>query len=307
MSEIDLVFRNKVHAILKLQVRNAFGDITKETEWFNNLVLDQGLNLMATGFWFNACQVGTGNSPPHRGQTGLDNLLATSTTVVSEANGAAAAAPYYKWTRKTFRFSAGTAAGNLSEVSVCGDNYPNKTSWNRALIKDNTGNPITVTVLPTETLDVIVEMRMHIDATDKIGDIDFGNGVVRQYTLRPMLISSMVASTIHNQGLGFNSPTGRYTLCYTGGISDTTGRPSGQIGTGDASSHSAHSYIQNSYRMACTSKFNPGVATGNIRSLSLEWPNACFYQLEFDSPITKTATHELSITTEISWDRYEPT
>lgn len=306
MSSIKVNYKNQVHALLKLEIRGADGQLKQETDWFDNLVLNQGLNMMATQSWFNACRVGTGNSTPSENQTGLDSLLATTTTVVSEVNGGVAAAPYYKWTRKTFRFSAGAAAGNISEVSVCGDNYPNITSWNRALIKDANGNPLTKTVLPSETLDVIVEMRMHIDHADKTGIIDFGGGVVRNYTMRPMGINSMKGNANHKHGLAFSIPTGRFAACYTGGIGSITSEPSGKIGYTNAS-HTTHGYTQDSFKLKCTSKFDQGVATGSIESMSIQWPNACFYQLEFDSPITKTATHELSITTEISWGRYEPT
>lgn len=300
---VKLKFTNKAHARFKLQVRNEQGEITKETDWFDNLVLNQGLNLMATRNWFNMCMVGSGNSTPLVTQTALDSSINWTTTLVADVQGAASSAPYYKWQRKTFRFAAGNATGNISEVAIGGREYISSwvnTIWNRALIKDANGNPTTVTVLSTETLDVVTEVRMYIDPTEVTGTIDFGAGVVRNFTLKPMLINAMSASAAGALG----GPLAiSFTKCFTGGIGAVTGQPSGALGS-NANSFTKEAYVSDSFKFKTTSKFNQGNATGNIKSMSFEFSNAIFYQMEFDSAITKSSTHELSITTELSWGRY---
>ena len=166
-------------------------EIVRETGWFDNLVLDQGLDAMANGSWFASCKVGTGNSTPVATQTQLDAYKALSINVQTETRGASSVAPYYKWSRKTFRFKAGDFNNtNLSEVAIgLGGTGDGAGIWNRALIKDGLGNPTVLTVLADEVLDVLCEIRVyqsqadingHFNLLDKNGNIIHNDSVVRE-------------------------------------------------------------------------------------------------------------------------------
>lgn len=154
---MNVQINNSVGARFKLVVRKASTEeITRETEWFKNIVLDTGLNQMSVGTWIDRVRVGSGNSTPVASQTQLDNTIA-STTALFGGSGTVSqqttTSPYYLAANRTYRFAEGVAAGNISEVG-CG--WGNGLDlWNRALVKDLNGNPTTITVLSDEFLDVI--------------------------------------------------------------------------------------------------------------------------------------------------------
>ncbi|MEC7119298.1 MAG: hypothetical protein VXW65_05270, partial [Pseudomonadota bacterium] len=158
----------RVGARFKL-VAHKDGNSRDLTPWFNNLVLDQGLNLMGTGSWFTHCHVGSGNSVPTELQSALDSSVAVTSTVNSDTAGESASAPYYCYRRKVFRFAAGTFDGvNLGELALGNAS----TIWNRAQIKDNLGDPTIINVLIDEVLDVIAEVRFYANESDVTGTLN---------------------------------------------------------------------------------------------------------------------------------------
>ena len=161
---MEIKAKSSVHAKFKLVVHSVQDDkVTKETGWFNNLVLDSGLERMSAGTWINRCCVGTGNSTPVVSQTALDGFLAsTTTTQATTSSVQTTATPYYSSVTVTWRFSAGSATGNISEVGL---GWSNTTLWNRSLIKDSSGEATTITVLSDEYLDVVSEIRVYPSET----------------------------------------------------------------------------------------------------------------------------------------------
>ena len=133
---------------------------TNQSDWSHNMVLDSGLQRMSQGTWIDRCCVGSGGSAPAANQTALQTFVASTSTrqgsetpllQVSES-------PIYYGSRFTWRFGLGVAAGNLSEVGM---GWADNALWNRALIRDSEGTPVTLTVLNDEYLDVIVEIRIY--------------------------------------------------------------------------------------------------------------------------------------------------
>lgn len=135
------------------------GDIA--VPWFDNMILDQGLDFILGGRGFPT-RVFTGSSsePVAATQTGVIAPLAQGNTIVNSAHG------YDEelgcgWTRFGVRFARGVAQGNISELSFGLDTYGvgNTEAFCRTLVKDSGGNPTTITVLPDEVLDVYWELR----------------------------------------------------------------------------------------------------------------------------------------------------
>lgn len=162
------------------------GELVRESAWSPNLVLNSGINHLngvALERGLDGLAVGTGSSTPTEDQVGLDSLVAYTTTVIARTGGRKVdAAPYYLWGSRVFRFAQGTAKGNLTEVGICQlissrpDQY---LFFNRALIKDSTGQPTSITVLADEFLEVTVEVRNYYPKTitgsfrllNKTGDV----------------------------------------------------------------------------------------------------------------------------------------
>src|SRR5574337_1573872 len=134
-------------------------------EWFDNLIVDNGLNRIGTGSYMDQCYVGTGSTAPTNADTALEMQVASTSSIHATTSGTSTSPPYYGYSRRTFRFGVGAAAGNLTEVGVGWYSGTNML-FSRALIKDIDGNPTTVTVLSDEVLDVAYEFRNYAPPAD---------------------------------------------------------------------------------------------------------------------------------------------
>lgn len=156
-------------------------------DWFSNLILDSGLNRLGSGGAWDRCQVGSGSTAPAVGQTALTTLVATTTTVQSTVAGTNTPTNTYAYARRTYRFAAGTATGNLSEVGI-GWAAAGGGLFSRALITDGGGAPTTITVLADEVLDVIYEIRAYPTLTDQTFNLTIAS-VAYTFTVRPVRFS----------------------------------------------------------------------------------------------------------------------
>lgn len=299
---MNVQINNSVGARFKLVARKASTEeITRETEWFKNIVLDTGLNQMSVGTWIDRVRVGSGNSTPVASQTQLDNTIASTTTMFG-GNGTISkqttTSPYYVAANRTYRFAEGVAAGNISEVG-CGWGA-GLDLWNRALVKDLNGDPTTITVLSDEFLDVIVEVRYYptqsfsgnFNLLDKAGQIVSNH----TYTGLPQFSETSV---------NFNKVSGFRLIVYTGGMNGVSTIPTSQLGF--ASSNSTYPSPKT---LTCTSNLLLTEANGSIKTVSQNFniiSNSAesHYKFEIDPPIVKTNLMVLSFTFSISWDRYE--
>ncbi len=183
----------------RLQVRRPDGSVREETPWFQNLITDNGLDLIGVSpagtfgikYFCPGCFVGSGNTAPAY----TDSTLVTQ--VASKSDGAsnspfnpvtfvdvAGSDPAYFKSVGYWRFSTGAAAGILAEVGV---GYGSSNLFSRALILDGGGSPTTVTVLADEVLDVYYELRSYIDLTVVPFTIDISgtnyDGIVKPYDI----------------------------------------------------------------------------------------------------------------------------
>ena len=103
----------QVYGWYRLQVQDKEGKTRQYLE-FENLITNAGLNRMATGSIVNGCAIGSGTAPPSFGDTQLQTLGQYTTNLTSSQNGLQVSfLPYYGFSRKKYRFNAGT----LKEVS----------------------------------------------------------------------------------------------------------------------------------------------------------------------------------------------
>ena len=297
---MNVQINNSVGARFKLIARKASTEeITRETEWFKNIVLDTGLNQMSVGTWIDRVRVGSGNSTPVASQTQLDNTIASTNTVLS--NGSISTqtttSPYYVSATRTYRFAEGVAAGNISEVG-CGWGT-GSALWNRALVKDLSGNPATITVLSDEFLDVIVEVRYYptqsfsgsFNLLNKAGQIVSSH----TYTGLPQFSESTSGT--------FTKLDGNDVFLYSGSMNSTTTGPSSSLGSVTTSST-----YPSPKTLTCTNICPLASAVGSIKTILQTFSiiaSGSGYKFEIAPPIVKTNQMVLSFTFSISWNRYE--
>lgn len=302
---MNVQINNSVGARFKLVARKASTEeITRETEWFKNIVLDTGLNQMSVGTWIDRVRVGSGNSTPIASQTQLDNTIASTTTVQTSGSitKQTTTSPYYVAAKITYRFAEGVAAGNISEVG-CGWGA-GLALWNRALVKDLNGNPTTITVLSDEFLDVIVEVRYYptqsfsgnFNLLNKVGEIVGSH----TYTGLPEFAETNIVP--------FSKLNGVRVDLYSGVMNSITTPPSGSLGY----STTTPTY-PSPKTLTCTTSFPLNTANGSIKTIRQTFTTistttsyaGSAYKFEIDPPIVKTNLMVLSFTFSISWDRYE--
>lgn len=281
------------------------GSRTVAADWFSNLILNQGLNQMATtSTYLAACQVGSGSTAPAEGQVALVSRIAGTITIPSSVDSVSPSAPYYCAVTRTYRFAEGVATGNLAEVGV-GSSETGTTLFSRSLIKDSGGNPTTITILSDESLDVIYQLRYYAPVSDVTGTVvATGNiGGTYDYILRAANVTNSSFAT------GWQLPEAQTyqgsSLSYA--VHDTvigaiTSRPSGTPMTITPPTSSA--YVSGNYYIdrIATASAAQGNFAGGIRSFFLKIGIGA-YQIQFTPAIPKTSNDVVQLTLRLSWSR----
>lgn len=287
----------------RLEVRDGETlELTRPPLEFDNLILNTGLEACGTTNVLGYVQVGTSNTPPHVAQSALVGYVAGAGWQ-SWINGPTPVAPDYVYTvGRYFRFAQGAAAGNLSEIGV-GWGASGTTLFSRALIIDDEGDPTTITVLPTEVLDVYYYLDVYPDLTDKTFDISIA-GVLHSGVIR---WANATDWTDAHASVGFFTTwsTTYVSATVTNGVlGPVTGAPT----TPQQSARSASAilpYVANSRRRDIVFEWglNTGNLTGGISAVWLGCPRVATMQASFSPPIAKTNTKVLTLTYRVSWDR----
>lgn len=271
-------------------------------DWFDNLILDKGLDRIATFIDCTSyCRVGSGSTPPDFGDLQMEEPIASTTSTVGAAlGGNSASAPYYGWSRKTFRFALGAAAGSINEVGI-GWGTASGQLFSRALVKNSIGDPITLTVLSDEVLDVTYELRVYPPVDDVISTVTIA-GIEHTVTGR----ASAVTSGDWRPGGQFGSGINSQMTAYSNVIGTQTQYPSGSTSLG---AYAQDAYVQGSYELSGITTFGLTIANfgaGGIRSLLLRTNTVGCFQFQFDPPILKDANKIVTINSTMSWSRYTP-
>lgn len=303
-----------VGGLFKFEVYKAKNDeLVKETDWFHNLVLDQGLDLMATENWFYGCVLGTDGTAPDVGQTKLGNQVASARNRDGFSHGIYNKDGIcYLWQRRRWRFKAGTFNNTtLAEVAITSSNT--QKCWNRALITDANGKPTTITLLKDEYLDVTCEVRCYLNLEDVTGSFDVidknGNILKTIETItRPVCLNQNVSYYL-DEKLSSWVCANNYPAILT----------EQKIGPVNSSFNSGFTYQSANYN---TKKILPYVAgsqkstteivfeldQGNKGKWITLFTSSQYYpswQIGFSEAIQKTNTQVMTIRVTISWGRYD--
>lgn len=277
---------------------------TKVAE-FDNIVLNSGVNRIGTATdWLSACQLGAGTATPLATDTGLASFLGGTTSVQAIVGGAQGSAPFFGWDRRTYRFAAGVATGNLTEVGVGWSAAAGANLYSRALILNAALQPTAITKAADEVLDVTYEARLHPPTVDATGNLTIVGSGTHAFVTRAANVTSG-----DQWGLGDNAggiiPVPAANSVYAGAIGAVTTQPSGT--SAGASSVVNAAYVNNSLQRAGSITF--GLDNGNvggIRSMLVRYGTngrLGSFQTEFTPVINKTAATTLVINVLHTWAR----
>ncbi len=296
-------------------------------DWFENIVTDIGLENYGDGDdGLTNCHVGTGTTPELSTDTELDVFVA-GTGRIDQTAGAQATPPYYGHQTCKYRFSPNFGGGNvnLNEVGA-GNTVTNGNLSSRALTVDSMGDPVTVSVLVDEYLDVFYKRRNYpahlVEATgapaDLTGTIDIG-GTSYGFTVRPHIVTtgggSIGSGAQHGWGtglglgfdrtFGFNFHTSSRARAHdnlaalgpvTGALlGNTAGDTGGGLGT----------YTPNSYQRECFYVWDIDTANfvGGIGGVTVKTRLGA-YQVLFDSTVPKVQGQAFTYYHNFMWDRH---
>lgn len=305
---------------VKVVVKRADGSVRLDTGFFPNVITNLGLDAIGNNNnLFNWCAVGSGNSQPLNTNTKLDNFLTAEIQFTSSSKydyDPVRDTEFYKCSKTVgYRFT-GLDNQNVSEVGLVDSNDLNSYSaLTRTLIKDNSGNPTTITILTGEILELQYRLWQVFDLKDKdqvitamIDSVEVPVNVkIRLAGVGGTnLGGSWSYSEVVGQGIQYQS--NNRIQFGTGDIGEITGQFSDP--------HHAYSidlawaaYQPSTYKRKFYVNTSITDVVMPIRSF-LFFTGLGAYQVRFgtvagDLPIDKTDQDTLQFGFEMSWGRYE--
>lgn len=275
------------------------GIIIQETDWFDNLITDSGLNYLGGNVPVLKCKVGTGTNVPNVLDVSLSNELGSaflSTDQWGWSSNLSAQVTnslepdFISSHTYACSFAQGSVVGNVTEVGI-GPAAGNL--FSRALITDNNSTPTTLTLLAIDQLTLYYKLTITPILTQTNGSVSINN-VVYNYTCELINPSAAYIETRFLDG-NFLPPDNVFfktaTLVDIGYVAATS-----------------IDYVNNSYtkgfKIICP--IHVGNHANGISVINVNFGsngNKGTFKYTFDTPIMKTNTQVLTLDLTRSWGR----
>lgn len=285
----------------------------EETPWFDNIILDAGLNRWGTGLIISGAAIGTGNtSTPAATDVGLESETHFTPNAGTGHNviTAAGVSPYDNTRTVVYRTVLGQLNGNYVEVGV---GWGTGTMFSRALILNGSGFPTSISVAIDEQLDIVYQLSVFPPLADTVNVVTI-SGVDYTITGRPAQVNATGGAAggwAAQVGGAIIAPNNGYQF-YSGGLGAVTTVPSGTTGGGFALP-TTNAYVNLSLQRTAT--YTQGLTqanvAGGIRSALFSWGRntgsspdwLAAFQYEFSPVIPKDATKTLALNYSLNWAR----
>ncbi len=286
-------------------------------DWQNNLITDVGMDALGDAGSSNPrslsslisnLAVGSGSATPAVTDTALGAQVA-QVGATSAVNDGTTVAPFYAYSRRQFQFPAGTAAGVLSELgAMCTNATGQYLLTTRALIKDSSGNPTSITVLADEILVVTYELRMYVEQTPVVTTATI-KGVSTTVTCKPIGLGR--AGSLNGAAGVVWSDYLWGCYYFTGGTGDGTGAVTDQYPPGTNVNYSElqiqnPAYIPGTYYRDCVCRMSINNVPGAPITAAMGLNAVASFQVGFNPGVTKTGSETASLRMRLSWSRYTP-
>lgn len=292
----------------QVRVLRPDGSVRLETEFFDNLITNSGLDRLGGTYGNPYAYVTTGTTPPAETDTTFSGtLLGRYQLSIAVYTTQYASLPNYAQVSYTVTFPTGAIVGAASELSI-GDGTSTSITrlFSRALIANSQGVPITITLTATDQLQIVYMLRQYIPDADTSFDLDV-NGVTRTFTVRPCEIDTTGYGWAPDLAYEVAIASGAtYTRAYSGGIGTRTASPSGTAY--NVTSNAMTTYVAGTYRRGFYLIWLPSAGTFTAASFKIQSAYSCAgtWQLGVSPSIVKTNLQTLRIEGEYSWGRYVP-
>jgi len=299
--------QNKVAAKGRYQLRKLKNGIYtgEETPWFDNLILDSGLNRWGTGAIIAGAAIGTGATAPNASETALVTQTHYTTTTGTGHNAITAlgVSPYNNTRTFVYRTTLGALNGNYSEVGV---GWASGSMFSRALILDGGGSPTTISVASDEQLDIVYQLSVFPPLTDFTDTVTISavNYDVIGRSAMVNTTSGAIGSWAVQTGSAFTLSTPSGAFAYAADItSDLTTGISGSASAGGTPTTDSYSNLS----LQRTGNVNNGLTqanvSGGIKSVMSLWGTHSAFKYSFDPVIPKDGTKTLVLNFSVTWAR----
>lgn len=289
----------------------------------DNNITNAGLDRIGVGSIADWCRVGSGNRPAVNGDTTLVSQTAETDSTLTWTTFYEPGPPPRSAVKRTYRFAKGVATGTHTEVGIGWKDIINDQEvnglWSRALIKDEKGDQLSITVLSDEVLDVIYTLYMYLDLTDDVKQFVY-KGVNRKATTR---FSDVSRHGFMYSVMIFGLPAGTvggWAHSWFGGAESVLGdvyTPPTMSPGGDYTTlygKSMATYVNGSHERECTWIIpDTSYTYDNKIGVIVVTPHHGQYiggtldvKTQFEPPLEKDYTEEFTYTGKISWGRYTP-
>lgn len=296
----------------RIEVRNSITDEVKVLDWFDNVITNQGLDVIGNPQLYHMigyCRVGSGTTTPSVNDVGVETPLGDTThNPNADQNGIVETPTPYGWTRRTFNWSPGQIVGTVTEVAV-GWWSDNGSAFSRALLKVG-GVPTSIVVTELDFLTITYELRHYPKLLDIPSSVVI-NGTTHNLVSRPALINypQWWSQGFGVQGLVTYLNYIMLNLYTEAGLTAYTDDQSVGV-IHQANPVSAELYVPGSYEIIFN--FVLGVNVGNSAEgiskmlLGASYTGFGAVQIGITPPITKTINDQLTLALKLSWGRYVP-
>lgn len=283
------------------------GVLKADTGWFNNLITNQGLNMIGTMTTsmspFSYCRVGSGSAVPTNTDVGLQTPLANYANVSFLSQSITDLPNNYRKFSTVYRynFAAGALVGTIREVTI-GWYTDNVTAFSRSLLKDSSGNAIELPVTANDLVSINYEFNVYVQMVDTVVNTTI-NGVATTMTIRPVVGNSSNADGWSGSRNWYS--ISRYVRYFLPADSNLTmASTSLPYSTSYASSTSAD-YVPNSFQRDYTLSISNGSAiTIGAIGLLTDYAFTGNWLFIFSPNVVKAANQKVVFVARFKWGRY---
>lgn len=327
----------KLSGKYKLQVLRA-GQLVRETDWFDNMILDQGLKYLGDMSLLNPsafpngpmgyCQVGTGTTPVAATDTQLANYL-IGTVYSNSSFYEAGTAPNYECTMyQYYSFPQGGIIKNITEVGI-GRTQSTGSLFSRALLINSFGVATPLEITAEDQLIVVYALTYKPRVTATTGAVFLeGNpydwqGWMMNLTNLGTATGNMKLPCPNNNRpfLGFATPTGAaQCVCHAAGtpmsptiLTDSTvPNSTGSASITSTGANSTYSFSSTGGVYTATSSITIAPAVGNLpggiqgvvaQFCLTDQASAFNVFYRFNNAVPKTAAKLMKLAFTATWSR----
>lgn len=314
MSNASVIHDVKVSGQYKITIKRQDNTI-EETGWFDNMILNSGLNAMGEDVYFDTyCFVGTGNTPVSVTQTALSARHPTTVDVsrISITHEPGIAPNYENTYTMVYEFPQGEVVGNITEVGI-GHSQDGTGLFSRSLITNSSGIPTAITVVALDEFTVTYRLKLKPPVNTATGSFTVGGQTIN-YTAK--------VGSAGNFGVPLEYLTGGFSKLHNAYAYDPTDLEMGDIESHAFSPNSAHvadtpaadlivnnTYVPGSYRR--TGYVGWTYAAGNNGTSGIggviigygTGSTVVYFKYIFNPPIQKLNTEELRLNMTYQWSR----